>query len=181
MKAIGILMAEHRLIERMMELLRRETLRLEGAKRVDAGFIDTAADFIRIYADKTHHRKEEDILFRDLAKKALSPKDREAMRGLIDDHQFGRRTVGEMLEAKAGVLRGDLAQLEPLLQKCGVLPPFYAEHIRKEDQIFFPAAAGYFSEPEEKNMIQEFFESDRKMIHEKYRAVVENLEIVPRP
>ena len=36
---------------------------------VDPVFIDTAVDFIHTYADRCHHGKEEDILFKALAAK----------------------------------------------------------------------------------------------------------------
>ena len=67
MLPIGLLMREHRRIERMVEGLRGER---ESVRRgvVDPVFIDNAVDFFRTYADRTHHGKEEDILFRDLEK-----------------------------------------------------------------------------------------------------------------
>jgi len=49
---------------------------------------------------------------------------------------------------------------------------FYPRHIRKEDQVFFPAVRAYFSNLEEQAMIAEFWEFDRKMILVKYEAVV---------
>ena len=45
--------------------------------------------------------------------------------------------------------------------------------IEKEDKIFFPSARMYFSEQEDQAMLNEFWEFDRKMIHEKYISVVE--------
>jgi hemerythrin-like domain-containing protein len=45
---------------------------IKNENRVKLLFIDTAVDFIRTYADRCHHGKEEDILFRNLAKKKTS-------------------------------------------------------------------------------------------------------------
>jgi hemerythrin-like domain-containing protein len=42
-------------------------------------FVHIAVDFIRVFADQTHHGKEEDILFRELGKKPLTVKDRQIM------------------------------------------------------------------------------------------------------
>lgn len=44
-----------------------------------------------------------------------------------------------------------------------------------EDDVFFPASRTYFSETEDQAMLMEFWEFDRKMIHEKYKAVVQGL------
>ncbi|PKN45264.1 MAG: cation-binding protein, partial [Deltaproteobacteria bacterium HGW-Deltaproteobacteria-16] len=41
--------------------------------------------------------------------------------------------------------------------------------------VFFPASRAYFSEAEDQAMLDEFWAFDRKMIHEKYKAVVEKL------
>lgn len=71
MKPIGPLMWEHRLIEKMLVAMMRHIDEVEKTKKVNPLIIDTAVDFIRTYADRTHHGKEEEILFRDLAKKPL--------------------------------------------------------------------------------------------------------------
>lgn len=43
----------------------------------------------------------------------------------------------------------------------------------KEDKVFSPAVRRYFSEQEEQDMLDELWEFDRKMIHEKYISAVE--------
>jgi hemerythrin-like domain-containing protein len=57
-----------------------------------------------------------------------------------------------------------------------MLTAFYRGHIEKEDKQFFPACMSYLSEQEKERMLQEFREADRKMIHSKYAAVVEQYE-----
>ena len=100
MKPRGPLMIEHRLIEKMFELVRKEIRQIEERQQADPIFIDTTVDFIRTYADRTHHGKEEDILFRDLEKKDIAGEDKKIMQELIDEHKYGRKTVKELVEAK---------------------------------------------------------------------------------
>jgi hemerythrin-like domain-containing protein len=176
MKPVGPLMMEHRLIERMLELIRREVENAEAVQWVDVALLDAAVDFIRWYADRTHHAKEESILFRDLARKELSPADRSLLEELLEDHDFGRRTVGQLVEAKERYRQGAGEALVTILEKCRTLVSFYHEHIYKEDNLFFPASLTYLSDAEQKAMLDEFAESDRKMIHSKYGAVVEQYE-----
>ncbi len=176
MKLIGPLMIEHRLIERMLEQINKEALRAAEVLRIDATFVDRAVDFIRWYADKTHHGKEEAILFREVAKKDISSAHRALLKELLEDHDFGRRTTGEPLKAKEMYLQGSPEALGTLLDKCGILINFYHDHIRKEDEIFYPACMHYLSEEEKEPLFQEFQEADRKMIHAKYGALVEALE-----
>jgi hemerythrin-like domain-containing protein len=176
MMPIGPLMIEHRLIERMVGLLGREADRIAEDERVDAVFIDQAVDFIRTYADRTHHGKEEDILFRDLDDEDLSSKDRDRMEELVREHVLARKTVGELVEAKESYLEGETEALDTLLQKLDVLVEMYPEHIRKEDKVFFPASMEYLDQAEQDAMLEEMWEFDRQMIHEKYESVVEELE-----
>ncbi len=133
-------------------------------------------DFIRWYADKTHHGKEEAILFREVAGKEMIPEHRALLQELLEDHNFGRRTTGEILEAKEKYLQGSREAFGILQDKCRTLITFYHEHIRKEDMIFFPACMEYLSEEEKKPLFAEFQEADRKMIHAKYGALVERYE-----
>jgi hemerythrin-like domain-containing protein len=176
MQLRGPLMVEHRLIERMIERIRQALEAVEATGAVDPVFVDTAVDFIRTYADRTHHGKEEDILFRDLESRPLSADDRRVMNELVREHVFGRTTTGAVVAANTRYRNGDSAALEDIAEGLRTLVAFYPEHIRKEDKVFFPAARAYFSDEEEQAMLAEFREFDRKMIHEKYRKVVEELE-----
>ncbi|HHO47982.1 MAG TPA: cation-binding protein [Desulfobacteraceae bacterium] len=176
MQARGPLMIEHRLIERMLMIAKDHLAKIEARQAVDPEFVDTAVDFIRTYADRTHHGKEEDIMFRDLDKRPLSPEDRRLMQELIEDHVFGRRTTEALVAANSRYRRGDQAALADVARHLRALVEFYPGHIEKEDKQFFPAARGYLSEEEDQAMLAEFLEFDRKMIHEKYLSVVEEME-----
>lgn len=176
MQARGPLMIEHRLIERMIALIREALAEIEATEIADPRFIDTAVDFIRTYADRTHHGKEEDILFRDLEARDLSDADRRMMNKLVEEHVVGRKTTRELVEANDRYRNGDKAALRVIAEKLKALVDFYPNHIAKEDKVFFPAARAYFTEEEEQAMLAEFFEFDRNMIHERYKGVVATLE-----
>lgn len=176
MKPIAPLMIEHRLIERMIQLIETKRKKMEKHGELDSDFVDVAVDFIRIYADQTHHGKEEDILFRDLAKKNMSETDRRLMDELVKEHRYARRQVADLIEAKEGYIRGHKNFLEVVFEKLKAVVDFYPEHIRKEDKVFFPAAMGYLSQQEQKVTLQECWEFDRRMIHEQYGSVVEKWE-----
>ncbi len=176
MQARALLMIEHRLIERMILRIRHVLVEIEKTGRVDPLFVDTAVDFIRTYADRTHHGKEEDILFRDLADRPLSDEDRKVMAELVEEHALGRKTTRDLVEANNRYRGGDQNALSDIVLKLGTIADFYPRHIEKEDKVFFPAARTYFTDEEDQNMLEEFEEFDRKMIHEKYTRVVESLE-----
>jgi len=175
MQARGPLMIEHRLIERMIAVIELELTRIRRSGKTDPLLIDTAVDFIRVYADRTHHGKEEEIFFRDVAKKPISETDRRVLDELIEEHIFGRKITEELVEANNRYRNGDEKSLQIIATRLQALVTFYPDHIEKEDKVFFPAATRHLSAEEQQAMLEAFWEFDRKMIHEKYRMDVESL------
>lgn len=176
MQARAPLMIEHRLIERMIGIINRILAQIEKEEKVNPVWIDITVDFIRTYADRTHHGKEEDILFRDLKERNMSEEDQRMMNVLIEEHVLGRKITRGLIEANNQYRNGVTGALSEIVSGLRSLADFYPKHIEKEDKVFFPAARGYFSEQEDQAMLDEFWKFDRKMIHEKYLSVVETLE-----
>lgn len=176
MRPIDALMQEHRHIERMVAIMRRESAHVREVSLIDTVFVDAVVDYFRTYTDRTHHGKEENILFHALAGKPLSAEDRETMQGLIEGHRWARRTVAELDEAKQAYLSGHYMALNTIVEKLDALVRFYPGHIQLEDRTFFPASMVYLTQQEQQAMLNEFWEWDRSMIHEKYRSVVDELE-----
>lgn len=176
MMPIGPLMIEHRLIERMIEVIEREVKKMKTEGRADASFIGRVVDFIRTYADRCHHGKEEDILFRELRKKTLDDMHKKIMDELIEEHKTGRQITGQLSEANAMYFQGDQSALKIIFKRLEFLVDFYPKHIEKEDRHFFIPVMKYFSQKEKDAMLAEGYEFDRELIHEKYRAIVETSE-----
>jgi hemerythrin-like domain-containing protein len=176
MKPIGPLMREHRLIERMITLLKKEFKQLERKNEVDIEFLLVAVDFIRTYADRTHHGKEEDILFRELAKKSLSQEHKKTMNELIEEHKFARKVTTSLAMALNCYNEGNEDSINDIAISLQNLVKLYPAHIEKEDKHFFYPCLEYLSTREQDEMLQEFWEFDRKLIHEKYENIVEALE-----
>lgn len=176
----GPLMHEHRIIERMLVILGREVESMRQQGRVDPAFVDTAADFIRTYADRFHHGKEEDILFRRLAAKNPEKQLADAMASLIEDHVHGRGLTRELVEANQRYAGGEMAALGEIESALQALIEFYPVHIEKEDHHFFKPCLDQFTQVEQAEMLREFEEFDRTVAHEKYPAIVEELERASR-
>jgi hemerythrin-like domain-containing protein len=149
-------MVEHRLIERMIDLIKAALGQIKSENKVDPVFVDTAVDFIRMYADRTHHGKEEDILFRELGGKNLSDEDRQVMTELIEEHVFGRNTTMALVDANNRYRGSDASALADIAGELETLVDFYPTHIEKEDKVFFPASRTYFTDEEDQAMLIEF-------------------------
>ena len=177
MQPIGPLMHEHRLIERLLNLVEREVYAIEAGKKPDSQFIDQAVDFCRTYADRCHHGKEEDILFRELMKKPLLDDERRILGELVDEHVQGRALVRAIDETNRAVARCEpAASVETLLPLLRKLIAFYPVHIAKEDKHFFFPVMKHFSRAEMDAMLKEFEAFDRMVVHEKYAGIVDSRE-----
>lgn len=172
---IAPLMMEHRVIERMVRLIQGEIDRIGQTKRVDAEFVDTSADFFREFADRCHHGKEEDILFRELAKRKLSSEHRRIMDELIAEHKLGRSRVKALREAKERYAQGESGALGEIIELLKTLVDFYPRHIEKEDKHFFLPVMRYFSKAELQEMFEQGEEFERSMPHAEYEQIVERL------
>lgn len=182
MMPIGPLMIEHRLIERMVSLLEKEINNIEVSKKANSDFIYSAVDFFSNYADKIHHGKEEDILFRGLGKKPLSVEHRKIMDELMAEHVVARQNVKGLLEANQKYSLGENNALTDIASYLRALVGLYPPHIQKEDRRFFIPVMDYFSPKEQQLMLAAFNDFDKRLtsgketIHEKYLRIVKNYE-----
>lgn len=173
---IAPLMIEHRLIERMIAVMKKELVRSTKEKKISPKFVEVVVDFIRTYADQCHHGKEEDILFRDLNKKELTQEHKRIMEELIEEHRWGRKTTKKLVEANERYIQGAGESLSVIADYMRSLIEFYPRHIEKEDKHFFIPCMEYFTEEEKDAMLKEEWEFDRNFIHEKYGKIVVNAE-----
>jgi hemerythrin-like domain-containing protein len=168
-------MWEHRLIEQIIPLMLREIDAIRSDDRADVVFIDRAVDFFRTYADRTHHGKEEDILFEELVKKPLSADHARIMAELQNEHVRARENVRGLIEARQAFMDGDRTATERIVARMKDLAGLYPGHIEKEDRAFFFPVMDYFTPAEQDRMLQRFYEFDKKMIHEKYQNIMEGM------
>jgi len=149
---------------------------MKKGQKADPAFIETAVDFIRTYADRCHHGKEEDILFRELKKKTISRDHQKIMEELIEEHKEGRKITGKLVEENQRYMQGDSKALDEIIECMQTLVTFYPRHIEKEVKHFFIPVMKYFSKDEQDAMLKEGYEFDQGLIHEKYRHIVERGE-----
>ncbi len=171
-KISDILTEEHKNILRFIDTLLKECDQIENGKSVDKEFFKNAIDFIRNYADKFHHAKEEELLFKEMNKCAddgclhCNPVEQ-----MIFEHDEGRNFVKEM---EKGVESNDKKRVvENARGYSGLLQ----QHIFKEDNILYPMAESALTDDVKKKMIKEFIEIEnkRKKDKEKYEKFVRGL------
>ena len=176
MLPVGPLMIEHRLIERMVDLLVAEQEKINKHNAPDTDLLLAAADFFRTYADRCHHGKEEDILFLELQSKTLADEHLIILNELKDEHTIARTNVRSLVDALQRLLEGEAEAAEEIQQVLGTLTALYPAHIEKEDKRFFIPVMDYFSKKEQLDMVHRFWEFDERLIHRVYGDIVKHFE-----
>ena len=168
MTPVGVLMVEHVLIARMMNLMEGRLGRIGPETRPDMVFIDGAIDFAKTYADACHHGKEESIFFEKLAMKNLQPGHKKLMDELVLEHIQVRKITANLELAREDFMKGDSGAVGNMLIICKSLWQIYPAHLEKEEKIFFPSSMEYFSKREQEEMVKRFWEFDKNLLLEKY-------------
>lgn len=176
MLPVAPLMIEHRLIERMIKLMGIEVDTMRGGRGPEPGFIAVAVDFIKVYADKLHHGKEEDILFASLAKKNMSREHAKIMDELLREHAIGRTLIEKLNESLNAYRQGEKQAMKGILKNMGLLVDLYPRHVEKEDKHFFIPVMEYLKKSEKEEMLRKSYEFDKRFIHSRYNDIVGSWE-----
>jgi hemerythrin-like domain-containing protein len=139
MDAIETLMNEHRLIEQVIDALVGFADEVRRRETTDKQELARFVTFLRDFADRCHHGKEEDVLFAAMVKGGF-PRDGGPIAVMLHEHTQGRaliRALAQKSEAPgdwSGTDRQELAEAA-----SGYANLLHA-HIHKEDAILYPMA-----------------------------------------
>ena len=181
MTPIGLLMAEHRLIERLVSVIIKQSDRIQRDRLADIEFVDNCIDFIKTYADMCHHGKEEAILFRELKTKKLSDKHDKILLQLKAGHNAVRELAQKLTNIRNSYFNSDSEAEKQIYafeiyESLKQLTVLYPEHIKEEETGLFKECMAYFTDAEKAKILDEFLEFDSKLIHKKYMEIVMSFE-----
>ena len=177
MKPTEELSQEHRVIEKVIGALEGMAGKAEMDGKLVRADAEAAIDFIRIFADKCHHGKEEERLF-----PAMEANGFPAVGGptamMRQEHEIGRSHVRAMAGAVKGASLGTIKDLKLFVQAALGYGALLRGHIQKEDNILFPMAEQALSSAEMKRLEAEFEAVEEAMgheVHEKYHELAHKL------
>jgi len=145
------LVDEHVLIKRWLALIPEFVEILDVESEKGRWLILDGIDMIRSYADKYHHAKEEEILFK------YFDENTDILKVMHADHTHARSLVKEML---AAVERKDQKTIAENLMAYREL---LSEHIRKEDEILYPWMDNQLSIRQVGELLAKFDQVDRQI------------------
>jgi hemerythrin-like domain-containing protein len=172
-----VMVAEHQLILRMIALVENNTALLEQGKFRNWQFYLDAVDFIRNYADRFHHAKEEDVLFVELIKNGM-PEKQSPIEAMHMEHDQGRAHVRAIEEAAQKALDGEIGQATVIIENAKGYAALLRGHIEKEDEILYPLAERVLPEEVRARMLDAYVRAEQKTpgLEKKYVRLVESYE-----
>ncbi|MEW5805779.1 MAG: hemerythrin domain-containing protein [Acidobacteriota bacterium] len=174
-----ILVEEHDVIERMLKVVRTAAERLEEGDGLPAEAFLHMVDFIQNFADRCHHAKEENILFKLMEKRGFSLSNG-PIGVMLQEHEEGRRFTRNMKTAALSLQEGDHLAKREIINNAHGYVDLLSQHIFKENNILYPMANHAFTPEDQQYLAKEFerveTEAMGEGVHEKYHHLVLELE-----
>ena len=147
MYGIDILLREHEVISEFNDLVKKISLLLLDGASVSIDDLRFSIDFIREYADRIHHGKEEDFLFRDIENELGRLGKNLISHGMLVEHDLARYYVSQIDKAiesyEKEVTRETRLELISYLMSYRDL---LDRHIYKENEVVYSYALKNLSE-----------------------------------
>lgn len=178
MNAIHMLVVEHDHILKMIAITRQL---LANKRTLNIGHVEQIVDFIKNFADKYHHLKEEDILFMEMGKYGMR-RESGPIAVMLSEHNQGRNYIKQTEEGIAQWKSGNQQALndiaENLLNYCALL----TNHIDKENRVLYPMAERILPKTVLDTMSVDFETTNNTTINQKdtdkYLKLVEQLSSI---
>lgn len=178
MKPTDLLMEEHRVIEVVLNCLEKMANLSLGEMRLDQADAKQAVEFIRNFADRCHHGKEEVHLFPLLERKGF-PSEGGPTGVMRYEHEQGRNHVKMMDMAIAEAAQGNGIAVRQFAQHAKSFIALLREHIQKEDHCLFTMTNQALSEADQQELMSLFEQVESEEMqpgtHEKYLATAHDL------
>lgn len=181
MYGIDVLIKEHDNILVFTKYVRKLCCDVVDGKQVNIPAFQSCINFARNYADKHHHGKEEQILFRVMLERLGSAAEKLIRNGMLVEHDLGRYHIGE-LERALEQYSGNPAtsgKLDIITHAAGYAD-MLERHIEKENNACYSYAERALSK-EDKERIDEqtrCFEkqAEQSGVQKKYVAYLKEKE-----
>jgi hemerythrin-like domain-containing protein len=184
MKPTDILKDEHLLIVAMLQVIDAACAKMESGEKPDTAHLAAMIDFIRNFADKCHHAKEENLLFPAMEKAGIS-RDSGPIGVMLAEHVAGRNFVKGMDQALEKIKSGDDAASEQFIADAQEYVHLLDAHIMKENNVLFMMADERLSDRQQQELLEGFDRVEREEIgagvHEKYHDLLHRLRDLYAP
>ncbi|MGE5283764.1 MAG: hemerythrin domain-containing protein [Actinomycetota bacterium] len=170
---------EHEGIRVMLDILAKVCDRLESGARVDQRHLEQILEFLKVFVDKCHHAKEEDILFPAMEQAGV-PGEGGPIGVMLAEHRSGRENIRKMGEAAERLGKGDRGATSQFVQNARSYIELLLEHIEKENEILYPMADDRIPEKTQQALLAGFDKVEEERVghgkHEEFHRLMDRLK-----
>jgi hemerythrin-like domain-containing protein len=179
MKPTEELKKEHEAVKLMLRILQEISKRLDAGEKISAKHLTDILEFIRVFTDKCHHMKEEELLFPALESAGVA-RERGPIGVMLYEHQEAREFVKGMNEALEKFKEGEKKAGIEFARNARNYVELLTSHIYKEDNILYPMADDKLSATVQRELEQGFEKIEKEVIgpgrHEEFHRLLKRLE-----
>ncbi len=179
MKATQQLKEEHEGIKIILSVMEKISGELGKGKELNADHFAKIIEFLKGFADKCHHGKEEDILFPAMINQGV-PKKGGPIAVMLMEHQMGRGYIKSMSDAFDDYKSGNKNAIKEIISNMMSYVNLLRSHIEKENNILFMMADRVISETEQSALFDAFEKLEIEKIglgkHEEYHHLLKELK-----
>jgi len=182
--ATAVLRKEHEAILKMLDVTEEVARRLNAGEQFTPETLASLLQFFRLFADKCHHGKEEDLLFPQLEKKGM-PRTGGPLGVMLAEHEQGRALIRQMAEATEAYPNQPQKAGPAWAQAARGYVGLLRAHIDKENNVLFVMAERMLTPGEQTELAEGFekFEVEKMGAgtHERLHAMMAKLikDILP--
>jgi len=180
MNGIQLMIDEHVYIKRMIKVMRQACLLVYKHEPINYGDFELMIEFVKEYADKHHHGKEEQILFNRILDETGELGEKLITNGMMVEHGQGRFYIHELEEALQSVKDGNPDASIDVIANAVSYANLLSRHIDKEDNVVYTFALRELKSETIEQVNEECQEFEKKQvelnIQMKYIQMVEVLE-----
>lgn len=178
MVATEALKKDHRLIEKMLDILQKVAKKLDQGSDVPADSLKNASDFIKTFADNYHHGKEEELLFKAMEERGF-PREGGPIGVMLIEHDEGRGYARALAESIEKYAAGDNNAKKTIAENARNYSNLLSQHIPKEDGILYMMADNILSEDFQEELLRKFEVVEKEKLGEggwqKYADLVDQV------
>jgi len=169
---------EHEVILMVLDAAQREAETIWTVAKADAERIGKFLDFFRNFADRCHHAKEENHLFRRMVERGFSA-DAGPIAVMLAEHDEGRAHLREVDQVIRTAAQGDTAAIASVVGHLKSYVDLLRQHIDKENTILYVMAEQTLSADDFKKLAAAFEKIEAEEMgegtHERFHQLAHEL------
>jgi len=177
MKATQQLKDEHEGVLLMLRILGAVSRLLASSGRINREHFAGMLEFLKVFVDKCHHGKEEELLFPALVIAGIPHDGPIAV--MLFEHETGRKYIRMMSEAFERYSFNDASAADAIVKNAEDYIALLADHIDKENNILFAMADDRLSPAKQQELWNGFEKIEEERIgagrHEEFHALLHKL------